>query len=129
MTEEERLNIVRYRMDNARQTLNEVLDHCERGYYNTAVNRMYYACFYAASALLVANHIEAKSHDGVRQMLGKHFVLTGKLPVNLGKFYTLIFAKRSSGDYEDFINYSRKDVEEWFPNAKEFISAIDKLLL
>jgi uncharacterized protein (UPF0332 family) len=102
MTEEQRKSIVQYRIDNAQSTLAEVLDHCERGFYNTAVNRMYYACFYAASALLVANQIEAKSHEGVRQMLGKHFVLTQKLPVHLGKFYTLIFSKRSSGDYEDF---------------------------
>lgn len=32
---------------------------------------MYYACFYAATALLIAHQIEAKSHIGVRQMLGK----------------------------------------------------------
>lgn len=53
MTDEERKAVVSYRMDNAVRTLNEVLDHSERGYWNTAVNRMYYACFYAASALLV----------------------------------------------------------------------------
>ncbi len=35
-------------------TLSEVLDHIERGYYNTAVNRMYYACFYVVTALLIA---------------------------------------------------------------------------
>lgn len=64
MTDEERKAVVSYRMDNAVRTLNEVLDHSERGYWNTAVNRMYYACFYAASALLVANQIEVKSHDG-----------------------------------------------------------------
>jgi uncharacterized protein (UPF0332 family) len=128
MTEEERNNIVRYRIENAIQTLSEVLDHCERGYYNTAVNRMYYACFYAASALLVAHHIEVKSHEGVRQMLGKHFVLTGTIPVHLGKFYTLIFNKRSSGDYEDFINYNSGDVEELYPHAKEFVTAIKNLL-
>lgn len=128
MTEEQRKSIVQYRIDNAQSTLAEVLDHCERGFYNTAVNRMYYACFYAASALLVANQIEAKSHEGVRQMLGKHFVLTQKLPVHLGKFYTLIFSKRSSGDYEDFINYNRKDVEELYPHAEEFVTVIKNLL-
>ena len=66
MTDEERNAIVLYRMENARRTLNEIADHCERGYWNTAINRMYYACFYAASALLVANKIVVKSHEGVR---------------------------------------------------------------
>ncbi|MGM9739427.1 MAG: HEPN domain-containing protein [Candidatus Cryptobacteroides sp.] len=64
MTDEQRNDIVNYRIDNAVDTLKEVLDHCERRYFNTAVNRLYYACYYAATALLVANHIETKSHDG-----------------------------------------------------------------
>ena len=128
MTEEQRRDVVQYRLSKALCTLSEIKDHCERGYYNTAVNRMYYACFYAASALLVANHIEVKSHEGVRQMLGKYFVLTGKIPVYLGKFYTLIFSKRSSGDYEDFITYNQKDVEELFPNVEQFIMTIKDLL-
>lgn len=81
MTDEQRNDIVNYRIENAVETLKEVLDHCENGYFNTAVNRLYYACYYAATALLVANCIGTKSHDGVRQMLGKEFVLTGKIPV------------------------------------------------
>lgn len=128
MTDEERKAIVAYRMENARRTLNEIADHSEKGYWNTAVNRMYYACFYAASALLVANKIVVKSHEGVRQMLGKHFVLTGELSMETGKFYTLIFNKRSSGDYEDFINHDRKTVEELYPRALEFIDSIEMLL-
>ena len=128
MTDEERNAIVLYRMENARRTLNEIADHCERGYWNTAINRMYYACFYAASALLVANKIVVKSHEGVRQMLGKHFVLTGQLSVGMGKFYTLIFNKRSSGDYEDFINHDQKTVDELYPYALTFINSIDELL-
>lgn len=128
MTDEERNAIVAYRMENARRTLDEIADHCERGYWNTAINRMYYACFYAASALLVANKIIVKSHDGVRQMLGKHFILTGQLSVEKGKFYILIFNKRSSGDYEDFISHDQKTVNELYPLALDFIDSIDRLL-
>lgn len=71
MTDEERINVVKYRMKNAMNTLSEVLDHIQRGYYNTAVNRMYDACFYAATALFIIHQIETKSHAGVCQMLGK----------------------------------------------------------
>ena len=128
MTEEDRVAVVAYRMENARRTLDEVIFHIKQGFYNTAMNRMYYACFYAASALLVANKIVVKSHEGVRQMLGKHFVLTGQLSVGMGKFYTLIFNKRSSGDYEDFINHNQKTVDELYPYALTFINSIDELL-
>ena len=53
MTDEERNAIVLYRMENARRTLNEIADHCERGYWNTAINRMYYACFHTVFVLLI----------------------------------------------------------------------------
>ena len=128
MTDEQRRDIVIYRIENAVSTLNEISEHIERGFYNTAVNRMYYACFYAASALLVAHQIEVKSHEGVRQMLGKHFVLTGILPSELGKFYSVIFAKRSAGDYEDFITHDLKTAETYYPQTKVFVSWIKELV-
>ncbi|MCD8387559.1 MAG: hypothetical protein LUD17_11825 [Bacteroidales bacterium] len=43
---------------------------------------MYYACFYAAIALLLSRGIETKSHEGVQRMLGLHFIKPGLI----GKF-------------------------------------------
>lgn len=53
MTPEQRFDIVLYRLNSAKSLLDEIKDHIERGYYNTAMNRMYYACFYAVSGLLL----------------------------------------------------------------------------
>ena len=41
MTDEQRRDIVSYRMENALNTLHEVKEHISNGFYNTAVNRMY----------------------------------------------------------------------------------------
>ena len=128
MTDEQRRDIVIYRMDNALNTLNEVKEHISSGFYNTAVNRMYYACFYAVSALLVAHQIEVKSHDGTRQKFGQHFVLTGIVPKEMGKFYRVIFEKRSAGDYEDFITYNLSMVEMLYPEAEQFVLRIKDLV-
>ena len=106
MTDEDRIAVVAYRMENARRTLDEVTFHIKQGFYNTAMNRMYYACFYAVSALLVNEGIETKTHAGVRQMLGMHFVRTGKFPIPLSKFYTDLFDNRQIGDYEDLLAVS-----------------------
>lgn len=127
LTEQNRIDIVRYRIENANQTLAEVETHKANGYYNTAVNRMYYACYYAASALLIAYGIETKSHDGVRQQLGKQMVLTGKLPAELGKFYSQLFSKRTSADYEDFICQDLETVEELLPTAQLFVKTIEQM--
>ncbi len=106
MTSEQRFDIVLYRIKSAKTLLVEIEDHIERGYYNTAINRMYYACFYAVSALLLHAEIDGvKSHEGVRQMFGKHFILTGKFPKEWGRFYTVVYNNRSAADYEDFKIY------------------------
>ena len=45
LTDQERIDIVRYRLENAQKTLAEVDVHIQNHFYNTAANRMYYACF------------------------------------------------------------------------------------
>lgn len=128
MTEEERKDIVLYRIQNAEATLAEIESHKLNGFYNTAINRMYYACFYAVSALLIANKVEVKSHEGARQKFGLFFVRTGIIPTELGKFYSLIYAKRTSGDYEDFINHDLDTVDKFQPQAQQLVKQIKDIL-
>ena len=89
---------------------------------------MYYACYYAASAALIAYRIEAKSHEGVRQQLGLHFVLTGKISQEQGRFYSRLYSKRTTGDYDDFINHTAETVDELYPQAQLFVKNIEDLL-
>ena len=113
LQDEDRISIVRYRIENAHRTIDEVATYIENGFYNTAINRMYYACYYAASALLVANKIVTKSHDGVKQMFSLHFVKTGLAPKDFGRFYNNLFEKRGTGDYEDLFDHTRATCNEY----------------
>ena len=124
LTQEQRINIVHYRIESAENTLAEVETHRANGFYNTAVNRLYYACYYAATAILIANGIEVKSHDGVRMNLGKNIVQKGILTPELGRYFSRLFSKRSTGDYDDFFNHSIETVDELMPDAKLFIQTI-----
>ncbi|MBR1880626.1 MAG: hypothetical protein IJ804_07770 [Prevotella sp.] len=45
LTPEQRISIVRYRIENAENTLAEVDTHRANGFYNTAVTRTASACF------------------------------------------------------------------------------------
>jgi uncharacterized protein (UPF0332 family) len=66
------------------------------------MSRLYYACFYAVSALL-KNGIASKTHAGAIKMFGLHFIQNGIIDNELGKFYNIIFGKRQTGDYTDFV--------------------------
>ena len=66
LSEENVKALVTYRLNRAKETLAEVPNLRDMGYYNTAINRLYYACYYALVALLIKNHIQASTHAGVK---------------------------------------------------------------
>jgi len=129
MIPKERQELVKYRITKARETFNEVELHTENKLWNTAINRLYYACYYAVIALLIDREIKAESHAGVRQMFGMHFIKTGIIEKELGKFYTDIFDMRQTGDYEDYIDFKKSDVLDLIKPANSLISKIEKLLI
>jgi uncharacterized protein (UPF0332 family) len=117
-----------YRIQRAEETLLEAETLIKGKFYNAAVNRLYYACYYAVIALLVKHSISAHSHAGVKQMFGLHFIVTQKIPAQLGRFYNQLFNDRITGDYDDFVTYDQEMLDELFPNALGFIQAIKKLV-
>jgi len=128
MNSEDRQELVSYRMARAHEVLVEVRVLVEHRFWNTAVNRLYYGCYYAVTALLVNNGIAASTHSGVRQMFGLHFIKTGIIDKDLGKFYSDIFDMRQTGDYEDYLDFSEDDVTDLLPPANKLIRTIGELL-
>lgn len=89
---------------------------------------MYYACYYSVNALLVKQRITAQTHAGVKQMFGLNFIVTGKLPSKLGRFYNQLFNDRITGDYDDFISFNKEMLDEIFPIAVDFVNQISALI-
>ena len=128
LDEQSREALVQYRLDRADETLKEVEILANESHFNAAANRLYYACFYAVSALLVANGYNAQSHGGSKTLLGLHFVSKGLLSNEYGKTFSRLFEIRHSGDYDDFVYCDKEMIDEYTPKAKEFINAIKALL-
>lgn len=119
---------IKYRIERAEETIDEVQTHIENRFWNTALNRMYYACFYAVSALLAKENIEISSHSGVRLKFGEHFVKTGRFDRDLAKHFTELFEKRHKGDYNDFYDFDEETVQRLYPVFIKFIEEIKKIL-
>ncbi len=128
MTEKDKQEIISYRIKRAKETLQEVQLHVENKLWTTAINRLYYASYYAVSALLLKNNIKTQSHSGTRQMFGLNFVKTGIIPKELGKLYSDLFDLRHSGDYDDFVDYTQEDVITNLEPVKDLISRIENLV-
>lgn len=120
--------LVQYRLDRADETLKEVEILANESHYNAAANRLYYACYYAVTALLVANGYSTQTHAGIKTLLGLHFVSKGLLSNEYGKTFSRLFEIRHSGDYDDFVYCDKAMIDEYMPKAKDFINAIKSLL-
>ncbi len=117
-----------YRIERAMETIAEIEKHIENKFWNTAINRMYYACFYAVSALLIKNGISASSHSGIRLQFGKNFIKTGLIDKTHAKTYSDLFEKRHKGDYNDFFDYDEETVNRLYPKAIALIEVIKQAL-
>jgi len=128
MTEFSKSDYSQYRIQRAFETIREVEVIIQNKFWNTAINRMYYACFYAVGALLIRHGIETGSHAGTRQKFGQLFVKTNKFDKILAKHFNDLFEKRHKGDYNDFFDYDEEIVLRLFPLSKKFIVEVAKLL-
>ncbi len=123
-----RVSIVEYRLSRCQDALREVEYLVKGGFYSSAVSKLYYACYYAAVALLVANKIETQTHAGIKTMLSFHFVKTNRLDKRHAKTFFELFDLRHSNDYDDFSLCDKETIETMMPRAKEFIETVSDLI-
>lgn len=119
---------ITYRFQKAKEAYKDAELLAENNSWNACVNRLYYACFYSVTALLLQNELEAKSHNGIRTLFFREFIKTEKIDKNFGKLYSDLFDWRNKGDYADFIDFSREDVKPILTKTNNFLDSIEKLL-
>lgn len=126
MTPEERKQYVEYRIDSAYKTVEAAKLLADRGFWNSAINRLYYAIFYAVNALLVLNDIPTKSHSATKSKFSQHFIKTGKIDKKYGKLLAQLYDWRQKGDYENIFDYDEESVKPLFEPVNEMIDIIDQ---
>jgi uncharacterized protein len=128
MTPEERFEYCAYRIETAYKTIEAAKVLAEAGFWNSAVNRLYYAVFYAVNALLVVNDIPTKSHSATKNQFSLYFIKTGKLNKKYGKLLAELYDWRQKGDYDNIFDYDSESVKPLFKPVEEMIHAIDDLI-
>ena len=120
--------IVERRISNAKKTLHEVSMLVQHKLWNTAINRIYYACFYAAGALLLHNQINSKTDDETMQMFSAYCISTAKVSEETIAFYTKVYELWYRSECEDFLDYDEPTVAALLTPAHKMISEIEALL-
>ena len=83
LTSEERKALVAYRIEKAKAVLVEACDNARLGHWSLVGNRLYYAVYHMAQALLLDKGLSAKTHAGTIHIIGQQFYLCWTYQQNL----------------------------------------------
>lgn len=90
------------------------------------VNRLYYACFHAAQAVLYSKGFDPETHSGVVSLFGEHVVLPGEVGGEAGRHLNQLRNYRRQADY----GYEplEADVSTLFEQSEQFIRNMEAIV-
>ncbi|CAN2042493.1 HEPN domain-containing protein [Candidatus Magnetomoraceae bacterium gMMP-15] len=128
MNEEAKIALIKYRMERAIESVEAAKLMLENDMLTSAMNRIYYAMFYAVQALLITKNASFSKHGQIKGYFNKEFIHKGTFSVHFGKIYNKAFEYRQKFDYVDFEIPSINMVKEFVKHAKDFIQEIQLYL-
>lgn len=121
-------DLVNYRLTRAWDTLEDAKILADKKRWNSTINRLYYASYYAVTALLLNSDLNATTHNGVKSLFSEQYIKTGIIPKDLGKIYSQLFTWRQKGDYDDLFDFDQEKVLPYFNPTQKLIKAVDALI-
>lgn len=125
---EEKKSIIAYRIQKADGVFIEALDNAILNHWNLVANRLYYAVFHIASALLMDKGFASKTHSGVICLLGQEFAAKGLLDKDEMRLVSRLQNMRHAGDYDDMFDWDEEDVKPLLERTKRLIQKMKGLI-
>ena len=124
LTKEERRIMVELEIERAEKIMEQFSVLQEQRFWDTLVNRMYYAAFHAVSALLIHNAMHVHTHRGALIAFNKEFVRTGIFSIAEGHLFSQLEGLRERGDYNCFIDATEEEIVPMIEPLKSLIAKI-----
>jgi len=124
MTPENLGALVHYRLEQAQEALRDAQLLLGEGSPRAAVNRSYYAMFYAVLALLASRQEETSKHSGVIALFNRLYVKNGRFSKNFSKWLRRGFDLRTRCDYAPMVAVSAEEAAELMSHAVEFVARV-----
>ena len=120
--------LARHRIARADTALQEADVLIGQRHFNGAMNRVYYAAFYAARAALATHDLDSSRHSGVIALFQEHFVRSGVIPTETARALPRAFEKRQTSDYGDFAEPSSEEVTSLRGQVETFVRACEGVI-
>jgi uncharacterized protein (UPF0332 family) len=129
VTDAEKIDaLVRYRLEQADEALAAAVLNLTNGLHRSAVNRAYYAMFYAVLALLAGRQSETSRHSGAISQFDQLYVKPALLPKDFSRWLHDAFLNRQAADYGSELKLSHEDIEVLVAHARDFLAGIRQFL-
>jgi uncharacterized protein len=110
--------LVAHRLDKSGDAIRAAEYMLDRGMLIFAMNRIYYALYYAVQGLLALHGVSFSKHGQVKGYFNREFIKSGKLPKDLGRIYNKAFEFRQKYDYVDFTSPSKEMISDYIAQAR-----------
>jgi uncharacterized protein (UPF0332 family) len=115
-------------LDAAHEALAGSQYNLDGGYYAIAVNRAYYAVFYAANALLATKGLARGNHSGTISAFRQSFVKPGLIEPEYSAIYGSLMDDRHVSDYDMDTSIEPERAESDVESARKFVARIETYL-
>ncbi|MCU0338798.1 MAG: HEPN domain-containing protein [Spirosomaceae bacterium] len=120
--------LIQYRIARAYETLEDARILASQQRWNSTINRLYYAAYYAIMALLLGHDLFPSTHTGAKSNFNQYFINSGVISKDFGKIYSQLFTWRQKGDYDDLFDFNEEKVLPYFEPVKSLIETIEAFL-
>lgn len=118
-------DLIRYRLSRSKDTFIDARILADKERWNSAINRLYYAAYYAVIALLLKYNLKPTTHNGAKTVFSEHFIKKEIIPKEFGKLYSQLFTWRQKGDYDDLYDFNKENVLPYFEPVQKLIEIIE----
>lgn len=120
---------IKMKLQKSKAFFEEVVILIQNKFYNTAINRLYYSCFHATTALLLSKNLTTKTHSGVGTLLQKEFVQKGLFDIKHASHFSKLMSERNESDYGDYLIIDEKDIDEFLEPSRRYIEYVTAMVM
>ncbi len=127
--DEKKKKLALHRLQQATESLEEARYLFNGGKsLRSVANRVYYGMFYAVLALLIYEPYTSSKHSGVIAYFNKRFVKGGVFSESMGRSLTEAFELRQRGDYREYFELTKDQVEPLLDKSAQFVASVGTYL-
>ena len=127
--DQNRLDLIQYRLAEAKDTQTDVELLISHDRLRAAVNRIYYGMFYSLLALGLKYEFDTSKHAQLIGWFNKMFIHEGIIDSKYGKFIIKAFNRRTKGDYDSYVEFDLDTVKQMYEEMKDFTDTIERFIM